>query len=124
MGAVFFGLGFAVGYPVVINLEIAIGLITGSYPMCLMIQLTVCLMMGDRSLAKKKVLIKDIDSIEPLAAITTIVSDKTGTLTCNKMVASSVYYNGHHHKAENRQKWGAEHSYEYDIKDPGFKRLQ
>lgn len=42
----------------------------------------------------------------------------------NKMTASNIWYSGKLCTAENRQKKGANFSYEYDVSEPGFKTLQ
>lgn len=45
------------------------------------------------TLAKKMVLIKNLESVETLGATSCVCSDKTGTLTQNRMTVSMMYYN-------------------------------
>lgn len=42
----------------------------------------------------------------------------------NKMTAANLWYSGKMFKASNRQKFGGDYHYEYDINDPGFRSLQ
>ncbi|AEX14103.1 cation-translocating P-type ATPase [Mesomycoplasma hyorhinis] len=65
----------------IISLTIAIGVI----PEGLVPLVTISLIIGVKKLAKEKALVKDISSIETLGNISVICTDKTGTLTENKM---------------------------------------
>ena len=77
-----------------------------------------------KRLSERKVLCKNLDAVETLGSTSCICSDKTGTLTMNKMTAANLWYSGRMYKAANRQKFGSNYQYEYDIDDPGFKSLQ
>ena len=48
---------------------------------------------GTKTLAKKKTLVKNIQAIQNLGAIDILCTDKTGTLTQNKMTVKKVFYN-------------------------------
>lgn len=87
-------------------------------------EITVGLTLTAQRLAQKKVLVKFLDAVETLGSTSCICSDKTGTLTMNKMTASNIWFSGKLCKAENRQKKGVDFPFEYDINDPGFKSLQ
>ncbi len=52
---------------------------------------TVCLAIGIQRMAKKNALIRKMDAVETLGAITVICADKTGTITQNKMEVQSVW---------------------------------
>ena len=62
--------------------SVAVGITPSMLPMIVNVNLT----KGTKALAKKKVLIKHIESIQNLGAIDTLCTDKTGTLTENKIV--------------------------------------
>lgn len=62
--------------------SVAVGLTPSMLPMIVNVNLT----KGTKTLAKKKVLVKHIESIQNLGAIDTLCTDKTGTLTENKIV--------------------------------------
>lgn len=87
-------------------------------------EVTVGLTLTAKRLSERKVLCKNLDAVETLGSTSCICSDKTGTLTMNKMTAAHLWYSGAMFKAANRQKFGTDYHYEYDIKDPGFKALQ
>ena len=57
-------------------------------------QLTVALTLTAVKMKDINVLVKNLETIETLGSTTCIASDKTGTLTMNKMTASHCYYNG------------------------------
>lgn len=63
-------------------LSVAVGITPSMLPMILNVNLT----KGSRALAKKKTLVKKIEAIENLGAIDILCTDKTGTLTENKII--------------------------------------
>ena len=63
-------------------LSVAVGITPSMLPMIINVNLT----KGSRSLAKKKTLVKKIESIQNLGAIDILCTDKTGTLTENKII--------------------------------------
>ncbi len=124
IGVLLFCLGFVVGYPAVLNFIFAIGIITANVPEGLIVEVTVGLTLTAKRLSEQKVLCKNLDAVETLGSTSCICSDKTGTLTMNKMTAAHLWYSGKMFKAANRQKLGHNFQYEYDINDPGFRSLQ
>lgn len=70
MGAIFFGLGFAMGYNAITNLEFAIGLICANVPEGLPATVTVSLGIAALNLSKKKVLVKNMMAVETLGSTT------------------------------------------------------
>jgi sodium/potassium-transporting ATPase subunit alpha len=111
IGGLLFGLGFAIGYPAILNFVFAIGVITANVPEGLIVEITIGLTLTAKILSERKVLVKFLDAVETLGSTSCICSDKTGTLTTNKMTASNIWYSGKLCKADNRQKKGANFSY-------------
>lgn len=71
----------------------AIGIIVGNVPTGLLASVTIVMALSAEALAKKMVLIKNLESVETLGATSCVCSDKTGTLTQNRMTVSMVYCN-------------------------------
>jgi sodium/potassium-transporting ATPase subunit alpha len=92
MGLVTFFINFAYGRDVVTNLIFCIGVIVANVPEGILITVTVCMALAAQRMAVRKVLVKNMQSVETLGSTSCICSDKTGTLTQNKMTVSHVYY--------------------------------
>lgn len=58
-----------------------VGIIIANVPEGLVMTVTICLALTAKRMAEKKVLVKNMESIETLGSTTCICSDKTGTLT-------------------------------------------
>lgn len=85
MGIAFFAIGYLIGRTFWENYLFAIGIIIANVPEGLLPTVTLSLAMGSQRMAKKKALIKTLTSVETLGSVTVICSDKTGTITQNKM---------------------------------------
>ena len=91
LGLSFFGLGFLIGRGFWTNFLFAIGIIIANVPEGLLPTVTLSLAMGSQRMAKRQALIKNLNSVETLGSVTVICSDKTGTLTQNRMAVSRVW---------------------------------
>ena len=89
-GIIFFFIGVIIGYPVVTDFVYAVGIVVAVVPEGVLAALTVWLALTAKRLAKKKVLVKNLESVETLGSTTCICSDKTGTLTQNVMTVSNL----------------------------------
>jgi magnesium-transporting ATPase (P-type) len=94
LGVTFFLIGWIVkGTDLVTNLVFCIGIIVANVPEGLLATVTVSLALTAKRMAKKKVLVKNLESVETLGSTSCICSDKTGTLTQNRMTVSQMYIN-------------------------------
>jgi sodium/potassium-transporting ATPase subunit alpha len=81
MGVIFFFVNFAYGADIVSNLIFCIGILVANIPEGLQITVTVCMALSAKKMAARKVLVKNLQSVETLGCTSCICSDKTGTLT-------------------------------------------
>ena len=68
----------------------AIGLLVGNVPEGLLPVITLALAMGGRELVRRGALVKRLSAIETLGSTTVICTDKTGTLTQNRMQVTAL----------------------------------
>ncbi|HLA00953.1 MAG TPA: cation-transporting P-type ATPase, partial [Thermodesulfovibrionales bacterium] len=93
VGIFFFLLGFVIGRSFWDNFIFAIGITVALIPEGMLPTMTLSLAMGGQRMAKRKALIKTLTSVETLGSVTVICTDKTGTLTQNKMSVIKAWVN-------------------------------
>ncbi len=91
IGLVFFAIGWVLGVPFWDDFIFAIGLIVAMVPEGLLPTLTLALVLATERLAKRNVLIRYLPSVEALGSTTVICTDKTGTLTQNRMTVKRLF---------------------------------
>ena len=91
VGISFFILGFIIGRGFWHNFIFAIGITVALIPEGMLPTMTLSLAMGSQRMAKRKALMKTLTSVETLGAVTVICTDKTGTLTQNKMAVTKIW---------------------------------
>jgi sodium/potassium-transporting ATPase subunit alpha len=91
MGGVFFVIGISMGLGLWISAIFGIGIIVANVPEGLLPTVTLALALGSQRMAKRHALIKQLTSVETLGCTTVICTDKTGTLTENRMRVSRFY---------------------------------
>jgi len=94
MGASFFAIGLWTGLGFWISAIFGIGIIVANVPEGLLPTVTLALAMSSQRMAKRKALIKHLPSVETLGCTTVICTDKTGTLTENRMKVDRFYTEG------------------------------
>jgi sodium/potassium-transporting ATPase subunit alpha len=91
-GLVFFAIGFTIGRTFWENFLFTIGIIIANVPEGLLPTVTLSLAMGSKRMLKRNALIKTLTSVETLGSVNVICTDKTGTLTQNKMAVKRLAF--------------------------------
>lgn len=83
-------LGILRGYSLLLMIEVAIALAVAAVPEGLPVVATVALSKGMLRMARRNGLVRTLSTVETLGSTTVICTDKTGTLTENKMLAARI----------------------------------
>ena len=93
ISAVVFVLSLYRKMPVLDSLMFAVALAVAAIPEALSSIVTIVQAMGTQKMAREHAIIKDLKAVESLGCVSVICSDKTGTLTQNKMTVQQIYLN-------------------------------
>lgn len=89
-----FGLSLYREMPILDSLMFAVALAVAAIPEALSSIVTIVQAMGTQKMAKEHAIIKELKAVESLGCVSVICSDKTGTLTQNKMTVQDIYIDG------------------------------
>ena len=92
--AVVFALSLYRRMPVLDAMMFAVALAVAAIPEALSSIVTIVQAMGTQKMAKEHAIIKELKAVESLGCVSVICSDKTGTLTQNKMTVQNIYIDG------------------------------
>ncbi len=94
ISVIVFGLSLWRKMPILDSLMFAVALAVAAIPEALSSIVTIVQAMGTQKMAKEHAIIKDLKAVESLGSVSVICSDKTGTLTQNKMEVQQIYVDG------------------------------
>jgi len=92
LGVTFFIIAFILGYNWLDAVIFLIGIIVANVPEGLLATVTVCLTLTAKRMAAKQCLVKNLEAVETLGSTSCICSDKTGTLTQNRMTVAHMWF--------------------------------
>ncbi|KAG6798721.1 sodium/potassium-transporting ATPase subunit alpha [Apis mellifera caucasica] len=117
LGMLFFTLSTTMGYTWIQSITFLLGIIVANVPEGLIATMTVSLTLTANKMASKDCMVKHLEAIETLGCTAVICSDKTGTLTQNKMTVRHMWYSGQLREVMISDTWR-----KY-IRDAGFNNL-
>jgi len=93
LGGLFLVISLSMGYAWIDTVVFVIGIIVANVPEGLLITVTVVLTLTAKRMARQNCLVKNLEGVETLGSTSVICSDKTGTLTQNRMTVSHAWFN-------------------------------
>ncbi len=121
LGVTFFIIAFILGYHWLDAVIFLIGIIVANVPEGLLATVTVCLTLTAKRMASKNCLVKNLEAVETLGSTSTICSDKTGTLTQNRMTVAHMWFDNQIAEADTSEDQSGTSDYKHL---PGWKTLE
>merc|ERR1712013_263470 len=106
---------------VAVFLGVSFGIIVANVPEGLLATVTVCLTLTAKRMASKNCLVKNLEAVETLGSTSTICSDKTGTLTQNRMTVAHMWFDNKIVEADTSEDQSGS---AFDKNAPGWKTLE
>lgn len=123
LGVSFFIISMSIGYDLVRAVVFFIGITVANVPEGLLPTVTVCLTLTAQRMANKNCLVKNLEAVETLGSTSCICSDKTGTLTQNRMKVAHFWINDEIYDAETLTTSVGRNQDKLDLRSEGWNAL-